>query len=359
MTSLLQSLERPVIAAPMAGGSSTPELVAAVGAAGGLGFLAGGYLSADGLADRIGATRELTAAAFGVNLFVPADLDRDRDLAAVQEYADRLRFGARRLGAKLGTVDWHDRDHFEDKVTLLLDDPVAVVSFTFGLPPQHVIEALHSCGTEVVITVTDPDEALAAARAGADALCIQGAAAGGHRSTHDPSTIPNEDSWTELLRRCRSVAVLPLIVCGGIMTRAQVEFAVRSGATAVQCGTAFLLTDEAGTSATAREGLTDRTLTRSVVTRAFSGRPARGVRNEFIEQFDEFAPPVYPVVDQITKPVRAAAAAAGNHHWVSLWAGTGWESARTGPAGAVVETLHPTRLVRPQAVSSGGGTALD
>ena len=359
MTSLLQSLERRVVAAPMAGGPSTPELVAAVGGAGGLGFLAGGYLTADALAERIADTRDLTAVPFGVNLFVPADLDRDRDRAAVQEYADRLRFGARRLGAKLGSIDWYDRDHFEDKVTLLLDDPVAVVSFTFGIPPQHVIEALHACGTEIVITVTDPDEALAAARAGADALCIQGAAAGGHRSTHDAAAIPNEDSWTELLRRCRSVSALPLIVGGGIMTRAQVEFAVQSGAAAVQCGTAFLLTDEAGTSAAARAGLTDRSLTQSVVTRAFSGRPARGVRNEFIEQFDDFAPPVYPVVDQLTKPVRAAAAADGNYQWVSLWAGTGWEAARTGPAAAVVEALHPTRLVRPQAVSSAGGADLD
>ena len=119
----------------MAGGPSTPELVAAVAEAGGLGFLAGGYLSPDSLVARIEQTRELTGVAFGVNLFVPADLDRDRDLAAVQEYADRLRFGARRLGAKLGSVDWHDRDRFEDKVTLLLDDPVAVVSFTFGIPP--------------------------------------------------------------------------------------------------------------------------------------------------------------------------------------------------------------------------------
>lgn len=359
MTSLLRTLQRPIVAAPMAGGPSTPELVAAVAEAGGLGFLAGGYLSPDALVERIEQTRELTGVAFGVNLFVPADLDRDRDLAAVQEYADRLRFGARRLGAKLGSVDWHDRDRFEDKVTLLLDDPVAVVSFTFGIPPEHVITALHGCGTEVVITVTDPDEALAAARAGAAALCIQGAAAGGHRGTHDAAAIPNEDSWTELLRRCRSVAALPMIVCGGIMTRAQVEFALQSGAAAVQCGTAFLLTDEAGTSSAARAGLTDRTLTRSVVTRAFSGRPARGVRNEFIEQFDEFAPPVYPVVDQITKPVRAAAAADGNYQWVSLWAGTGWESARTGPAAAVVEGLHPARVLRPQPLSRGVGAGLD
>ena len=359
MTSLLRRLERPIVAAPMAGGPSTPELVAAVNDAGGLGFLAGGYLTANALADRIVETRAITAAGFGVNLFVPADLDRDRDLGSVQEYADRLRFSARRLGAKLGRVDWHDRDHFEDKVALLLDDPVAVVSFTFGIPPQPVIDALHEYGTEVVVTVTDPDEALAAARAGADALCIQGAAAGGHRSTHDATAIPNEDSWTELLRRCRSIAALPLIVCGGIMTRAQVEFAIRSGAAAVQCGTAFLLTDEAGTSKTARAGLSDRTLTRSAVTRAFSGRPARGIRNEFIEQFDEFAPPVYPVVDQITKPVRAAAAADGNYQWVSLWAGTGWESARTGPAAAVVESLHPTRLVHPQPLREGTGADLD
>lgn len=349
MTSLLRSLRRPIVAAPMAGGPSTPELVAAVASAGGLGFLAGGYLTAAALADRIQRVRELSDAAFGVNLFVPAVLDRDRDLAAVQEYADRLRFGARRLGARLGSVDWSDRDHFDAKIAVLLEDPPAMVSFTFGLPPADVLTALQASGTEIVVTVTDPDEALAAARAGADALCVQGSQAGGHRGTHDPLAIPNEDTWAEVLRRCRSVTALPLIVCGGIMTAAQVGFALEQGASAVQLGTAFLLTDEAGTSDAARAGLTDGALDRTVVTRAFSGRPARGVLNEFIDQFDAYAPAVYPVVDQLTKPVRAAAAEAGNYQWISLWAGTGWRQAGRGSAAALVERLHPGR---PQAAET-------
>lgn len=344
MTSVVKSLARPVIAAPMAGGPSTPELVAAVAGAGGLGFLAGGYLTAPALSEQLGRTRELTDAAFGVNLFVPATADRDRDRAEVARYADRLRFGAMQLGARLGTVNWSDRDHFEAKVAVLLDDPVDIVSFTFGLPPLGVVEALRAVGSEVVITVTDPDEALAAARAGAHGICVQGAQAGGHRAVHDASAIPNEDTWVQLLRRCRSVTALPLIVCGGIMSAEQVSFALEQGASAVQCGTAFLLTDEAGTSPAARAGLVDPAMDRTVVTRAFSGRPARGVLNDFVEQFDAFAPAVYPMVDQLTKPVRAAAAAAGNYQWVSLWAGTGWRRASTGSAAAVVSRLHPAAV---------------
>lgn len=337
----LSTLPAPVIAAPMAGGPSTPELVAAVSAAGGYGYLAAGYTSCAALQEQISATRGLTRNPFGVNVFVPAALDQERQADAVRAYRNRLAALATELDVQLPEPRWDDTDQFADKIDLLAHEPVDSVSFAFGLPGPDVIARLHAVGTASVVTVTDAREALAAAGDGADLLCVQGAQAGGHRSTHDPGTVPNERSTGELLREIRGVTDLPLIAAGGISNATAVRDALDGGAGAVQVGTALLLTDEAGTSAAHRAGLQDDLLVESVVTRAFSGRPARGLRNAFVEEFGSHAPPVYPILDQLTKPLRAAAARSKDTRWVSLWAGTGWRDAGPVPAADVVAKLTP------------------
>lgn len=212
----LSALRVPVIAAPMAGGPSTPELVAAVSAAGGFGYLAAGYLTPDALREKIAATRALTDSPFGVNVFVPARLDEQRQGADVEAYRGELLAVADALGVELPQPRWDDTDHFADKIDLLVDDPVDTVSFTFGCPGADVVRRLQSAGSDVVVTVTDADEALAAAREGADALCVQGSQAGGHRSTHRVDAIPNDLSYVDLLREVRSVSALPLVAAGGI-----------------------------------------------------------------------------------------------------------------------------------------------
>ena len=187
----------------------------------------------------------------------------------------------------------------------------------------------------------DADEALAAAREGADALCVQGSQAGGHRSTHRVDAIPNDLSYVDLLREVRSVSALPLVAAGGIADGREAARALSLGAVAVQAGTAFLLADEAGTSAAHRAGVQDPALDRTVVTRAFSGRPARGLRNQFVRDHDARSVPVFPVVDQLTKPIRAAAAKVEDHQLVSLWAGTRWQGLRPAAAAEVVAALAP------------------
>ncbi|TWE12389.1 nitronate monooxygenase [Rudaeicoccus suwonensis] len=331
---------QPVVGAPMAG-AGTPQLAAAVSAAGGFGMLPAGYLSTAKLGENISRTRELTDRPFGVNIFVPAPSSRQRDEAEVRAYAHRLAPVAADLRTHIPEPRWNDTDEFDAKVDLLVGERLPMVSFVFGCPPQDVVERLHSVGTRVVTTVTDADEALAAVRGGADALCVQGCDAGGHRGTHTVAGIPNEHSLHHLLREVRSVTGVSLIAAGGIMDPHDVDLAIRLGAVAVQCGTAFLLTDEAGTTVAHRAGLTDPALDSLVVTRAFSGRPAQGLRNRFVDTFDEHAPSVFPIVDQLTKPLRAAAAAVEDHHWVSLWAGSGWRRARTGSASDVVRHLCP------------------
>ncbi|MBO1754752.1 nitronate monooxygenase family protein [Allobranchiibius sp. CTAmp26] len=336
------TLERPVAVAPMAGGPSTPELVAAVCAAGGTGFLAAGYRSPEDVLRQIERTRELTDRPFGVNVFVPAPLDERPGMSARQavlRYGDRLAPLARQLQVDLPTVDWDDVDAYDDKVTALVESRIPLASFTFGVPDGDVVERLHGVGCCVIVTVTDPDEATRAARGGADALVVQGYAAGGHRGTHAVQTIPFDREWAEILRETRTVTSLPVLVAGGVMGSRETRLALDAGAVAVQCGTAFLLADEAGTSAAHRAGLREPSLDHSIVTRAFSGRPARGVRNEFVDRYGEAAPPVYPAVNQLTAPLRAAAARLEDPQGVALWAGSGWASARSGPAADIVARL--------------------
>lgn len=336
------SLTQPVMAAPMAGGPSTPELVAAVCEAGGTGFLAAGNRRVDDVVRQVARTRELTGRPFGVNVFVPAvPLQRPdaRTQDAVRRYTDRLTPLAQQLDVDLPEPDWADDDSYPDKVEALVQARLSLVSFTFGVPEGDVVERLHGAGSLVVVTVTDPDEATRAARGGADALVVQGNAAGGHRGTHAVATIPFDRGWAEILREARTVTSLPAIVAGGVMSSRQTRLALDAGAVAVQCGTAFLLADEAGTSVAHRAGLRDESLDRCVLTRAFSGRPARGIRNEFVDLYSEDAPSVYPAVDRLTAPLRAAAARLEDPQGVALWAGTGWRSARTGPAAAIVAHL--------------------
>lgn len=321
----------------MAGGPSTPELVAAVCAAGGAGVLAGGYKSALDIEREITATRELLAAhsrpgSFGVNLFVPHDAYQGRDQAAVEAYRQRL-------GAGAGRVNWGDDDGWFDKLALLtMVDPVDLVSFTFGCPEQQVVAELQAVGSRVAVTVTDVDEAQAAADAGADLLVVQGADAGGHRGTHEVDKEPNHLDALALLPQIGRLG-LPMIAAGGVATSGDVRRALAAGAVAVQCGTAFLLCPEAGTSAAHRR-LVESTRG-TVTTRAFSGRVARGVRNAFIDEHDAFAPAVFPQVDQLTKPIRRAAAARGDAELISAWAGIGAASARAIPAAEVLDELAP------------------
>ena len=190
MTSPFTALgaDLPVLAAPMAGGPTTPRLVAAAAAAGSLGFLAGGYKTPEALAGEIAAVRR-DGVSFGVNLFAPNPVPVDP--AAFRGYARAIDREAEAYGIDLREAAIvEDDDRWRDKIDLLLADPVPIVSFTFGLPEAAVIAALRDAGTLVIQPVTSPAEARLAAAAGVDALAVQAAAAGGHSGTLTPATIP-------------------------------------------------------------------------------------------------------------------------------------------------------------------------
>ena len=327
---LADLLRRRIMVAPMAGGPTTTDLVVAAARAGALGWLAAGYKTPEAMAAEIAAVRAATAEPFGVNVFVPGAPYPDRRVLA--GYLDSL-------GPGLGDASWDD-DGFDGKVAALLADPPAITSFTFGCPPPGVIRALQDAGSAVVITVTSPAEATLAEQAGADALCVQGYEAGAHRGAFVNDDAPGRDrDLLALIGEVAAVTALPQIAAGGIMGARQVRAVLTAGAAAAQCGTAFLRSPESGAHPLHKAALADPRYTATTVTRAFSGRPARGLVNEFIVEHAD-APPAYPELNNATRPLRAAAATRGDTGRMSLWAGQGYRLAAELPAAEIIERLR-------------------
>jgi nitronate monooxygenase len=327
----------------MAGGPSTPALTAAVANAGGYGTVAAGYLTAQSLREAIAMTRTMTAAPFGVNLFMPSV---PGDPAEIATYAALLQPEAERLAVALGEPGWDD-DGYDAKLDVVVSARVALVSFTFGCPAPETVERLHRIDIEVAVTVTSVPEARLAVDAGADLLVVQGAEAGGHQASFlDLST--NRRSLLSVLAEIRETTGVPMVGTGGIMTGRDAAAALNSGAIAVQIGTALLCTPEAGTSPLYRQALLDLRYDRTLITRAYSGRFARGLANRFALEHDGQAPPAYPEVHHLTRPLRAAATRAGDDSVPNLWAGTGWRTLTTEPAARIVRRIaadaqHPER----------------
>jgi nitronate monooxygenase len=333
---ILDQLDVPIVLAPLAGGPTTPQLAAAVSNAGGLGFLAAGYLSAAALADQIARAKGLTGAPLGVNVFVPGAAAAPGPVA---DYAATLTGEARRAGVEIGQARFDD-DDWDAKVRLITAGPLAVTSFTFGCPDPADIEAIKTAGSEVWITVTTPADARLAVAAGADVLVVQGSEAGGHRGsfTDDPAQDESgEFGLLSLIQLVRSQTVLPLVAAGGISTGAGVAAVLAAGARAAQLGTAFLRCPEAGTAPVQRAAVA--TATPTAMTRAFTGRLARGITNRFMAEHERDAPVAYPEVHYLTSPLRAAGRAAGNPDVVNLWAGQTHQLGRELPAAELVAVL--------------------
>ncbi|MEV4296787.1 nitronate monooxygenase [Microbispora rosea] len=338
----------PIIQAPMAGGGSTPALVAAVSGAGGLGFLAAGYRTAEDVRREIAAVRERTDRPFGVNVFVPdfaAARREPGDDAALARYRDELVPEAERYGVTLPEAPAWDDDGWDAKIDVLVDERVPVAGFTFGCPPAEVTARLHDAGTVIVVMVNTPWEAVAAAEAGADAVVVQGTGAGGHQTAFLAPPPAWQSSWKapddlpELVGLMREATDVPLVAAGGIMDGADVAAVLAAGAVAAQLGTAFLRTPESGAHPVHKAALADPRFTRTAFTRAFSGRTARGLANRFMAEHEASAPAYYPQVHHLTKGLRRAAAEHGDPEAMALWCGRGYRRCRDLPAAALVDTL--------------------
>jgi len=330
---ILDEIQHPIVLAPLAGGASTPELTAAVSEAGGFGFLASGYLTVQALEECIARVRELTDAPFGVNLFVPGD--PNAPTPGLADYLRRIAQEASRHGDELGEARYDD-DGYPEKLALVAETRPASVSFTFGCPEPDRIESLKGTGSEVWVTATTPAEARTASSAGADALVLQGAEAGGHRASF-ADTDDEPLSTLVLLRLVAERIRLPLIASGGLTDGPSVAAALAAGAAAAQLGTAFLRADEAGTESAHRDALPSSAPT--ALTRAFSGRRARGIVNQFMLEHSAEAPRAYPQINHATSPLRAAARKRGDADGFNLWAGQAHELASSGPAAEILGSI--------------------
>jgi nitronate monooxygenase len=322
----------PIVLAPMGGAPGTPALAAAVSEAGGLGFLAGGYKTASALREEIAELRRATDRPFGVNVFVPQRAPVSG--TTVEAYVASLA----RAGYEPGKPTWDD-DDWDAKLAALVDERPRVVSFTFGLPPADVIAALQDLDMRVILTVTTADEVDAAAAVSPDALCLQGFEAGAHRGSFDDTRdAANDVGLLALLAAARERVELPLIASGGLMHGRDIAAVLVGGAHAAQLGTAFLRSPEAGTHPVHRAALDSPSSRDTAITRAFSGRRARGIVNRFMVEHPD-TPSAYPQVNNATRPIRNSAGDRGDAGAMSLWAGQGFRAGRAMPAGELVAAL--------------------
>lgn len=330
---ILDTLDIPIVLAPLAGGPSTVALAVAVSEAGGLGFLASGYRTAADLREQVRGFRAGSERPFGVNLFAPPAQASEPDDYA--RYVELLRREAERAGVSLGEPRFDD-DDWDAKLEALSELRVPVVSFAFGCPPAAVIARLRATGASVWVTITSPDEARLAQDAGADALVVQGYEAGGHRgSFSDGGEAPY--GLLSLLQLVAARARVPLVAAGGLASGRGVAAVLAAGARAAQIGTAFMRCPEAGTAVVHRAALA--TAEPTAITRAFTGKPARGIVNRFMRDHDAAAPAAYPEIHHVTAPLRQAGRRSGDPDVVNLWAGQAHELATDEPAAVVARRL--------------------
>jgi nitronate monooxygenase len=339
-TTVMQMLdcEHPIIQAPMAGGGDTPELVAAVGNAGGIGFIGAAYLTPAQIADSGRAVRALTSRRFGINLFAPAPAPPVRGLDAA---VARLAPYHVELGLPPPTAPPLPADHFDAQLAAALESGASAFSFTFGLLPAAAIAAIKARGLILLGTATTVAEAIALQDSGVDAIIAQGSEAGGHRGTFLGDFADAQIGTLALVPQIVDAVRVPVIASGGIMDGRGIAAALALGAGAVQLGTAFLTCDEAGIADAYKSAILHSGENATRVTRAFSGRPARGIVNRFMAEVeaDGSAIPAFPIQNALTRPLRTAAARQGRAEFLSLWAGQGLRMARRQSAAALVARL--------------------
>jgi len=313
-------------------GVTTPEFTAASAEAGLLGSIGAGYLTAEATREAIRAVRMLTDLPFSVNLFVPDDP------SFVQEDIRNAYLALQPFGGELGLPFWKaplSESDYDRQLQVVLEEKPAVCSFTFGLPARETVRALQDAGILVTGTATTVEEAAAIEELGMDMVVLQGAEAGGHRGSFEPDgpLIPLNGLLAEGAGRLK----IPLIAAGGIATASRMRELLAAGAAAVQIGTVLLASDESGASPAYKQAVREAADDPTVITSVFSGRPARGIRNAFIEQMAGAPIAPYPIQNDLTKRLRKEAAVQGKAELLSLWAGT--EVGRSG-SGTVKDIME-------------------
>ncbi|MGP9689706.1 NAD(P)H-dependent flavin oxidoreductase [Psychrobacter sp. AOP22-C1-C5] len=337
------NLTYPIIQAPMAGGATTPGLIACVSNFGGLGSLGAGMTAPDVLNSQINTIKTMTDRPFMVNLMVLSEHESstfDTDIPTwLSEYYQDNNIDV--------TLPERPAQNFADQLQVLYNNPVPVASFTFGIISAEQVQRLQSVGTRVIGTANHPLEAKAWAEIGADAVCVQGNEAGGHRGGWLPQSETDPLGLLTLISQTRAIIDIPLIAAGGIMTPREIKAVQTVGAELAQMGTAFLTTDKCGINDTYKQTLLDagqgKRSTETRLTRLFSGKLARGLLNEYLRDFAQFESdhnlPPYPQLNAMTKFLRADATKRLDAEHQSLWAGQGVSLVRDESTTALLERL--------------------
>jgi nitronate monooxygenase len=340
---LQELFQYPIIQGPMAGGACTPALVAAVSNSGAIGALPASLFTAEMMHIQIDQVRKLTDRPFLINLFVQR---------SPQPTVEQLVHARNLLKPVWSALGWSDLplpqrwcEDFDAQFEVLIAARPACASFTFDILSADQVERLHDAGIFVIGTITTVAEALAWQAVGADAVVASGIEAGGHRGTFIGAQQDATLSAAQLLPLVVQALDIPVIAAGAIMDGSDIARVLALGASAVQMGTAFLVADESGIHPAYKQRLLDAGADsanhQTRLTRAFSGRYARGLDNRFMQVMAavELQVPSYPVQNALTGSLRAAAAKSGDTEWMSLWAGTGVDRARAMPAATLVATL--------------------
>jgi nitronate monooxygenase len=359
------SLTHPVVQAPMAGGADTPALVAAVSGAGGIGFIGAAYLAPEAIHTAARAVRERTDRPFGINLFAP--MPPPTGVANIERAIARVSPYYAELGLPPPATPAAQAPPFDEQLAASIESGAAALSFTFGLLPNDAVARVKARGMMLIGTATSVEEAVALEAAGVDAVVAQGSEAGGHRATFIGAFESAMVGTIVLVPQVVDAVGVPVIASGGIMDGRGVAAALALGASAVQMGTAFLTCDEAGIPAVYKECILRANERQTRVTRAFSGRLARGIVNRLMDEIDGHGEDVganaaanhpvhgagdsavhgagddailpFPLQNALTRPLRTAAAKQGRAEFLSLWAGQGARMARRQSAADLVSLL--------------------
>lgn len=322
-------IQHPIIQAPMAG-ITTPEFVAASAEAGILGSIGAGYLTAEASRDMIREVKGLTDKPFAVNLFIPERIKID------QEQLRQAYLALQPIGKKLGMPFWKaplSETGFDKQVDVIIEEGVPICSFTFGIPDQVTIQKLKEAGVLLIGTATTKEEAIAVEEAGVDAVVAQGSEAGGHRGSFiGEEYVPLHQLLSEVVEAVK----IPVIAAGGIANKEQMVAVIRLGAQAVQIGTALLATDESGAHPSYKKAVIEATENNTMITKAFSGKSARGIRNSFMDMMANAPIAPYPYQNDLTKKIRSEAARLGKPEFLSLWAGENVQEATSGTVKEII-----------------------
>lgn len=324
LTKLLK-VEFPVIQAPMAGGVTTSQLVAAVSNCGGLGMIGAGYLTPTQMRDQIKEIKQLTSKPFGVNLFIPNEYAVSSDLidkaiSSLQPFHQQLNTDAEQRHIQKSEALYKN---FDEQLQVVLDEEVPICSFTFGLPSIEVIDILKKAKITLIGTATSVKEALLNESSGMDIVTVQGCEAGGHRGAFSDDGEGGLIGLMSLIPQVVDRLQIPVIAAGGIMDSRGVKASLCLGAKGVQMGTAFLTCKESGAHSLHKDAILHSSEEDIILTRAFSGKWARGIKNTFTTEMDRDGVFIadFPVQNNLTKGIRKEASIQNNRNYMSLWSG--------------------------------------